>query len=581
MADYQPLIAKAVAGLEKNTGEARRALYERARTALVAQLRGVTPALSESDITRERLALEEAIRKVEAESARKARYEPPMRTDPRASARTAREVPPSPPQPHVPREAPADERRPDAPAEPDVKARPEGRPDVGATGTAAELRRHRGRPPGDRPTLSDEGIKGFRDVVAEVESLGEATAQAGKTAREAYAQVPPPGAASERLEPHMEPEGLRPRARRPTQPESARGYEATQPGDAARGREAPDPARMRPRSPADADHVRAAPVRDRRADTEIDVRPGPAEYFEDALEPYPDQGPADEAAAAELRPSRRALGRPPGEAEPAQRLRTWPLWLKTTIIASIALVLLGVVVWQRQPILGMVSGLTSMFASKPTTTAPHDATPSRPKIADRVGDNVQRDSQSGPIAAVAQRVVLYEEEPSDPAGKQYVGSAVWRTELVAPAPGQPPEMAVRADIEIPDRKITMRWSLRRNTDASLPASHTIEIMFNLPPDFSHGGIQNIPGILMKQAEQTRGVPLAGLAVKVTTNFFLIGLSSVDTDMQRNVALLKERAWFDVPVVYNDGRRAILAVEKGNPGDRAFQDAFAAWAAKGK
>src|ERR1700754_473466 len=67
MADYYPLIARAVAGLEKNTGDARRALYERARTALVAQLRGVTPPLTESDITRERLALEEAVRRAEAD----------------------------------------------------------------------------------------------------------------------------------------------------------------------------------------------------------------------------------------------------------------------------------------------------------------------------------------------------------------------------------------------------------------------------------------------------------------------------------------------------------------------------------
>ena len=70
MADYYPLISRAVAGLEKNNGENRRALYERARAALVAQLRGVTPPLNESDITRERLALEESVRKVEAESAR-------------------------------------------------------------------------------------------------------------------------------------------------------------------------------------------------------------------------------------------------------------------------------------------------------------------------------------------------------------------------------------------------------------------------------------------------------------------------------------------------------------------------------
>ena len=41
--DYHPLIARAVEGLQKSTGEARRGLYERARTALVTQLRSVNP----------------------------------------------------------------------------------------------------------------------------------------------------------------------------------------------------------------------------------------------------------------------------------------------------------------------------------------------------------------------------------------------------------------------------------------------------------------------------------------------------------------------------------------------------------
>jgi hypothetical protein len=47
-------------------------------------------------------------------------------------------------------------------------------------------------------------------------------------------------------------------------------------------------------------------------------------------------------------------------------------------------------------------------------------------------------------------------------------------------------------------------------------------------------------------------------------------------MQRNLRLLKERDWFDIPVVYTDGRRAIIAIEKGPPGERVFSDAFAAW-----
>jgi hypothetical protein len=172
--------------------------------------------------------------------------------------------------------------------------------------------------------------------------------------------------------------------------------------------------------------------------------------------------------------------------------------------------------------------------------------------------------------------VLYEEEANDPQGKRYVGSVIWKTETVSPGAGKPPELAVRAEVEIPERRMNMTFSLRQNSDQTLPASHTVEIMFNLPADFAPGGINNVPGILMKQAEQTRGTPLAGLAVKVTSGFFLIGLSAVESDRQRNIELLKERAWFDIPIVYANNRRAILALEKGTPGERAFAEAFAAW-----
>jgi hypothetical protein len=178
--------------------------------------------------------------------------------------------------------------------------------------------------------------------------------------------------------------------------------------------------------------------------------------------------------------------------------------------------------------------------------------------------------------AVAQRVVLYEEDPSDPQGKRYVGSAIWRTETVSPGSGIAPELVVRADAEIPGRGMTVTWSLRRNTDKALPASYTIEAMFNLSADFTGGGIAEVPGILMKQAEQARGTELAGLSIKVTNRFFLIGLSAADADVQNNEQLLKERSWFDIPIVYTNGGRALLAMEKGPPGDRAFTEAFAVW-----
>ena len=172
-----------------------------------------------------------------------------------------------------------------------------------------------------------------------------------------------------------------------------------------------------------------------------------------------------------------------------------------------------------------------------------------------------------------QRAVLYDEDPSDPKGRIYVGTVLWHTDQIKATDGQ---IAVRADIDIPDRKFKMSMSFRRNTDTSLPASHTAELTFILPPDFAGGGVANVPGILMKSNEQARGTPLAGLAVKVTDGFFLVGLSNVDTDRARNIQLLKERSWFDVPLVYVNQRRAIIAIEKGAPGERAYSQAFVSW-----
>jgi hypothetical protein len=68
MADYYTIIAKAVGGLDPNTGAARRRLYDRARVALVAEMRSARNALHESDILAAQRSLEEAIGKIEADA---------------------------------------------------------------------------------------------------------------------------------------------------------------------------------------------------------------------------------------------------------------------------------------------------------------------------------------------------------------------------------------------------------------------------------------------------------------------------------------------------------------------------------
>jgi len=68
MADYKELLRRAVEALPENNGAARRAVYEKARAALVGQLRAINPPLAARDITAHRLQLEDCIRQVEQEA---------------------------------------------------------------------------------------------------------------------------------------------------------------------------------------------------------------------------------------------------------------------------------------------------------------------------------------------------------------------------------------------------------------------------------------------------------------------------------------------------------------------------------
>lgn len=174
--------------------------------------------------------------------------------------------------------------------------------------------------------------------------------------------------------------------------------------------------------------------------------------------------------------------------------------------------------------------------------------------------------------AFPQRAVLYEEDRSHPTGHQYAGSVVWRIEQLDDRPG---ESAVHADIDIPDRKLTVTMRLRRNLDPALAAGHIVELSFAAPPELG-GGIGDVRGMLVKPGPDMRGMPLAGATWKIAEGAFRINLSNVDAERQRNLQFIRDGAWFSLAIVLADQRRAILAFEKGGSGEEAVNTASAAW-----
>ena len=177
---------------------------------------------------------------------------------------------------------------------------------------------------------------------------------------------------------------------------------------------------------------------------------------------------------------------------------------------------------------------------------------------------------------VGQRAIFYEERTSVAQGSAEPGSIVWSLVQESPGGDLPPEPAIHAEASIPGKDIKLRMTIRRNADDSLPASHIVELIFITPDNFDGGAIDNVLRMTMKQTEEAAGNPLQGIPAKIADGFFLIALNDDKPAADANTALLRRQNWIDVPIVYKSGRRALITMEKGIPGEKVFEQALTAW-----
>ncbi len=527
MAEYYAVLSKAVASLELSSVEARRAVYDKARNALIGQLKAIDPPLPTSEISRQRLELEEAIRKVERESAQRA---------PAAAAARA-ESAPAPPQEEPFRRAIKEAESRGAGEPPPRRERPSAPP---------------------RTAPADEG--------------GEEDDNVARTPERVDRVTPPatPAYASSR--------GYSEREMPPSEPRLAPeyGWEAETPAPTPPPRY-PESAYAGPR-----DHPPAS--RGRR-------RPGPDD--------------SAEAMERRARPSRLPM----------------LLLLLLIVVMAGGLAALG---WsQREILMDLLASFDSGSSQTPppsatatnatddTVSAPTknpdrllssgetpqtgvrvvDVAPEAPAAGADQGDasteaappqtTTAMQSPSEPATSVdttaAQKAVLYEEPPDSAAAASGVvainGSVTWR--YVADSPDGPD---ITGNVDVPERQMNVKLTIRRNTDSTLPASHLVEVVVDTPTDFPGKGIKSVPRLILKDSEAaTRGQPLIGATATITDGFFWIALSGVDADVTANLAMLRDNGWIDVPLVYATGQRAILTIEKGPAGDQAFKQALTAWA----
>lgn len=181
-----------------------------------------------------------------------------------------------------------------------------------------------------------------------------------------------------------------------------------------------------------------------------------------------------------------------------------------------------------------------------------------------------------PAIPVAVRASFYEESPINPQQRiERRGAVVWRVEPDSVDPGAPGALRIKGEIEIPDLKLQIEFIIRRNTDTSLPASHTLNLRF-IPVGEGAPTIKSISLPEFRDDPLQKGPILQGGNVPVQDNEFLVALLNGEPVQSTNIDLLKRPGWLSFELRFADGRRGELVFEKGVAGERAFDEAFRAW-----
>lgn len=669
MADYKELLRRAISALPENNGAARRAVYEKARSALVGQLRAITPPLPARDITQHRLQLEDCIRQVEQEASEAVislgrdsalAFKPAPRTEAviapaptpaAAEPPEAMEIAPAPVTPPAPVETPRPrlfEAPKPAASVTSIEDIIEEAAAIGGSSVTIEPAKDSAEPE-PKPAIPPD-VRPIPSIVARAEA-----SKSGPSS-------PLPGASNIRpIETPLKAPNFEPRrdalplaANSTAEPLRSGGR-----GDQALARQQVIvPLEVVKPVVEDAETVEAALSSVREVEVESTVSdPSEAESAMATAIEVLDREARGETAPALPEPEKSAAERgsfavPP--AEPAEtaddasfaapRLEPRSGAGLTIFLVVFAILLAGVGgagfwAWRE----GYVD-LDQMFGqAQPTTevaeTAPQPPTPSlAPPSGDVPAPNA--DNATGPgntatTAAAEPTGALEIEDRLEPTPEPVVPEAGQTalpgingevkteerlagedTEIAAADPAASVDPSVLAGSQsllleasqdgrtgavpfsgtiawsegtdelglptligkasIPARNLGVELIIRKNADPSLPASHLMEVNFQVSDSFIGGTIAGLPGVLLKNEELVPGTPLVGASARVVGNSFLFALSAAANDATTNTDLLENRKWIDLAVVYGTGRNAIITLEKDETAQALFQKVFTTW-----
>ena len=589
MADYQSLLTRAVANLPStSSAETRQAIYDRARKALLTQLRTLRPPLPESDISREEKALDQAIALVEAKfgGANAARLEPP----------------------------PANPAPPAAPVAPGASRPPGGSSAAAAAPRAAQpgqpspapAVRPQSTPSPPAPARAPSGTPVAQEPLAAMTGVAQHSPAGQLTHPRSAPPRPPAPSSAQQVSPAAAPKPPQSPASVPINPPEPRGVQG------AAALKAPSVRTERVPQQGEASSLAAPFVAGRRESStlspsnlarvipsaETNAGGSSAPPVIARIEDEADLGGVPEVPVDMDRPgsqSRPDTGgqRPHAPTAVTEKSKSW-LWLALAVVLGAVLSVAGaaIVMRQKPQDLAVAPPEPQQEATQPpakiaqraqpsptddNSAAPSESAPQASQSTAQGGQepaNPPLDSAAGalPSAARAAMLIASPDNPQKPVVN--LGSTVWST--IPAAPGQPATVAVKADADIPDLKMHATMTLRKNTDPTLEATHTIDLKFSFADGAPITGFKDVGTPQMRKLDSTASETLTSVKVKISDVYFLIALAKGEQETAGNLDLMQTRAWFDFPLLLNDNRIAKLVFQKSSEGETMLAKAFEAW-----
>ncbi len=258
------------------------------------------------------------------------------------------------------------------------------------------------------------------------------------------------------------------------------------------------------------------------------------------------------------------------------------------LVASVFAVVIGIASYKlyNREQQATVQALVDQQNSEQTPEAAQSDTG---KFTDRLGGSVaetpvQQTSATGTSETIAvQQAFLFEADPSTaqlPPNAQKIiaspGLTKWSLEQMDGGSGLPMETVARGEVDLQQLGVKLDMQIRKSNDGSA-VSHTIVMRFTHRDDDVDHQVVSISKLEMKdQADDAIGNALKVFATPVAPDFFILGLSDIPAEVERNMQFLQSKNWLLIDVIFSNGQRGTLAIEKGSTGFQVIADAIRNW-----